>query len=159
MSQSLRVAIPEDNNTSIIEQVPSQRLSPQSSSPRINRNVSAFSMDTPYTVEILEQGDSQTYAAEGDVVELHYTAFLMDGTQFESSYDKGEPLKFKVGIGRVIRGWDEAIPKLSLGCKANLSVRSDYAYGPRTVINGLVPPDSNLRFELQIIRIRGQATE
>jgi rhodanese-related sulfurtransferase len=66
----------------------------------------------------------------GATVLVHYTGRLPDGTKFDSSLDRGKPFKFVVGIGRVIRGWDEGIIKMKKGQKAVITCPPDYAYGP-----------------------------
>ncbi|MEM6963738.1 MAG: FKBP-type peptidyl-prolyl cis-trans isomerase [Bacteroidota bacterium] len=62
-------------------------------------------------------------------VEVHYAGFLMDGTMFDSSFESGKPIKFPLGMGRVIKGWDEGISKLPIGSKATLFVPFQLAYG------------------------------
>jgi len=151
------VSVPKPSQNSLVEQVPGQRLSPQSkkNSQRRNQNAaSESSMKNPWEIKVKKEGDKETFPVEGSTVCLHYRGYLCAGDkQFESSYDKGEPYKFKIGLGRVIRGWDEAITHISLGTECELIVRSDFAYGPRHIANGLIPPNSDLRFELSILAI------
>ena len=81
---------------------------------------------------------------------VHYVGKLLDGRQFDSSYDRGKPLDFIVGIGQVIKGWDEGITQLKKGQKAVLTCPPDYAYGARGV-PGVIPPNSTLVFEVELI--------
>lgn len=86
----------------------------------------------------------------GSRVLVHYVGKLLDGKQFDSSYDRGKPLDFIVGIGQVIKGWDEGITQLKKGQKAVLTCPPDYAYGARGV-PGVIPPNSTLVFEVELI--------
>ena len=83
-------------------------------------------------VETISPGDGKTFPKAGDVVDMHYIGTLQsNGNKFDSSRDRGQPFRTKSGVGQVIRGWDEGVPQLSLGQKANLICSPDYAYGPR----------------------------
>jgi FK506-binding protein 1 len=62
---------------------------------------------------------------------MHYTGTLTNGNKFDSSVDRGQPFVTQIGVGRVIKGWDEGVPQLSLGEKAVLTCTPDYAYGER----------------------------
>jgi FK506-binding protein 1 len=75
-----------------------------------------------------------------------------DGAKFDSSRDKGRPFKFKIGIGQVIRGWDEGVAQMSLGEKAILHISSDYGYGARGA-GGVIPPNADLNFEVELLEI------
>ena len=79
-----------------------------------------------------------------------------DGTKFDSSIDKGRPFRFKIGVGKVIRGWDEGVMLMSLGEKAVLRISSDYGYGSRGV-GGIIPPNADLDFEVELLEINPQA--
>jgi FKBP-type peptidyl-prolyl cis-trans isomerase len=81
---------------------------------------------------------------------VHYTGKFTDGRKFDSSYDRGEPLRFKVGLGQVIRCWDEGLQHLQKGQKAVLTCPPDYAYGPRGV-PGAIPPNSTLLFDVEVV--------
>ena len=100
-------------------------------------------------VEKLNEG-SGPVVPKGALVKVHYTGKLTDGTVFDSSVSRGEPLEFQVGIGRVIRGWDEGICQLQKGQKAVLTCPPDYAYGPRGV-PGVIPPNATLIFEVEVV--------
>ena len=75
-----------------------------------------------------------------------------NGAKFDSSIDKGRPFQFKIGIGQVIRGWDEGVAQMSLGEKAILKISSDYGYGARGA-GGVIPPDADLNFEVELLKI------
>jgi FKBP-type peptidyl-prolyl cis-trans isomerase len=87
---------------------------------------------------------------KGDTVKVHYTGTLLDGTKFDSSLDRGEPIEFPLGQGRVIRGWDEGIAMMKKGEKAKLIIPSELGYGPRGS-GQKIPPYSTLVFEVELV--------
>ena len=89
----------------------------------------------------------------GDVVETHYTGWLEDGTKFDSSLDRGEPLQFVLGRGYVIAGWDEGLALMRQGGKARLVIPPDLGYGARGA-GGVIPPNATLTFEVELVRVR-----
>lgn len=86
----------------------------------------------------------------GARVLVHYTGKLLDGTKFDSSLDRNKPFDFVVGVGQVIKGWDEGIIQLKKGQKAVLTCPPDFAYGARGV-PGVIPPNSVLVFEVELL--------
>jgi len=88
----------------------------------------------------------------GEMVHVHYTGYLTDGTKFDSSYDKNQPLVFPVGKGNVIAGWDKGLQELQVGEKAILYIPSFMAYGEKGA-GGVIPPNSNLIFEVELVKI------
>jgi peptidylprolyl isomerase len=88
----------------------------------------------------------------GEIVAVHYRGMLEDGTEFDNSYDRGEPITFALGRGRVIRGWDEGIALLKEGGKAKLIIPPDLAYG-ESGAGDVIPPNSTLIFEVELISI------
>ncbi|CAK0823163.1 unnamed protein product, partial [Prorocentrum cordatum] len=104
--------------------------------------------------EVIEEGDGRTYPKRGDVVTIHYTGRLSaSGQKFDSSLDRGRPFETEIGVGRVIRGWDAAVPLMSLGEKAKLRISSDFAYGSTGIGGGMIPPNSDLEFEVELLKI------
>ena len=89
----------------------------------------------------------------GDVVEVHYTGWLGDGTKFDSSLDRGEPLQFVLGRGYVIAGWDEGLALMRQGGKARLIIPPDLAYGARGYPD-VIPANATLTFEVELVRVR-----
>lgn len=87
---------------------------------------------------------------KGDKVKVHYTGYLLDGTKFDSSVDRGKPFEFELGAHRVIAGWDEGIAALNKGSKAKLIIPSKLGYGARGA-GGVIPPYSPLVFDVELI--------
>ncbi|KAK7036030.1 Peptidylprolyl isomerase [Favolaschia claudopus] len=111
------------------------------------------------TVDIAEQGDGQNFPKKNDVVIIHYDGYLLDaskpdkrGDKFDSSRDRKEPFRTEIGVGKVIKGWDEGIPQLSKGAKARLTITPDYGYGARG-FPPVIPANSTLIFEVELIDI------
>ena len=90
--------------------------------------------------------------ARGARVVVHYDGFLLNGTKFDSSRDRGEPYKFRVGTDAVIKGWDEALLAMKKGEKRTLLIPHWLAYGEAG--HGPIPPKATLRFEVELIEIR-----
>lgn len=99
--------------------------------------------------EVIKEGNGAKPSAE-DVVKVHYTGTLLDGTKFDSSYDRGEPAQFPVG--GVISGWTEALQLMKAGAKWKLYIPSNLAYGQRGAGN-LIKPGATLVFEVELIEI------
>ncbi len=104
-----------------------------------------------YTIE--KEGSGQK-ANSGDLVSVHYSGYLVDGTKFDSSYDRGTPIDFVLGEGRVIKGWDEGIALLKVGSKAKFIIPPDLGYGSRDVGNGLIPANSILIFDVELMEVK-----
>lgn len=92
-------------------------------------------------------------AQSGKTVRVHYTGRLLDGTKFDSSLDRNDPLEFMLGQGMVIRGWDEGIALLKVGGKALLIIPSNLAYGARGAGN-VIPPFTPLTFEVELVEVK-----
>jgi FKBP-type peptidyl-prolyl cis-trans isomerase len=102
---------------------------------------------------IITEPGSGEQAQAGKTVKVHYTGRLLDGTKFDSSLDRNDPIEFKLGQGMVIKGWDEGIALLKVGGKALLIIPSNLAYGSRGA-GGVIPPFSPLTFEVELVSVQ-----
>ena len=91
-------------------------------------------------------------AKKKDTLSMHYTGRLEDGTKFDSSYDRGQPLQFDLGVGQVIKGWDEGIAGMKVGGKRTLKIPSEMGYGARGA-GSVIPPHANLIFDIELVDI------
>ena len=103
---------------------------------------------TKLKIEIVMEGKGATVST-GNRVSVHYKGMLMDGTVFDSSYQRNQPIDFTLGIGQVIAGWDEGILLLDEGASAKFVIPSELAYGHKGA-GGVIPPDASLIFEVQL---------
>jgi FKBP-type peptidyl-prolyl cis-trans isomerase len=108
---------------------------------------------TSLVVEDLTVGTGAT-AAAGDTVTVHYVGTLLDGTKFDSSYDRNQPFAFRVGAGEVIAGWDQGVPGMKVGGKRKLTIPPSLGYGSQPV--GSIPANSTLLFEIALVSIAGK---
>ena len=99
--------------------------------------------------KVLVKGTGDERPETGAEVTVHYTGTLLDGTKFDSSVDRGDPFKFKLGVGQVIKGWDHGVASMKKGEKAILTCKPDYAYGARGS-PPTIPPDATLQFEVEL---------
>ena len=89
----------------------------------------------------------------GQTVSVHYSGYLDNGTKFDSSLDRGEPIKFPLGAGRVIRGWDEGIATMKVGGKRTLVIPPEFGYGARGA-GGVIPPNATLVFDVELLDVK-----
>jgi peptidylprolyl isomerase len=101
-------------------------------------------------VEVLEGTGALPTA--GQTVVVHYTGTLEDGTKFDSSRDRGQPFKFPLGAGRVIKGWDEGIATMKIGGQRKLIIPSELGYGSRGA-GGVIPPNATLIFDVELLGV------
>lgn len=103
--------------------------------------------------EVLQAGEGAK-PGPNDTVEVHYRGTLVDGTEFDSSYARGETVKF--GVTQVIPGWTEALQMMPVGSKYKLAIPSDLAYGPGGAGGGLIGPNATLLFDVELVSIPSQ---
>ncbi len=102
-----------------------------------------------YIDEVVGTGESPT---KGKPVKVHYTGRLTDGKKFDSSVDRGDPFVFSIGVGQVIKGWDEGVMSMKVGGKRQLIIPPDLGYGARGA-GGAIPPNAELIFDVELLGV------
>lgn len=92
-------------------------------------------------------------AKAGQMVSVHYTGWLVDGTKFDSSVDRGQPFDFGLGQGQVIPGWDEGVAGMKIGEKRKLTIPAKLGYGDRGA-GGVIPPGATLVFDVELLGVK-----
>ncbi|XP_061610615.1 peptidyl-prolyl cis-trans isomerase FKBP3 [Phyllopteryx taeniolatus] len=113
-----------------------------------------------FTKSTLKKGDKTNFPKKGDTVSCWYTGALEDGTIFDTNIPSAarkkrqtKPLSFKVGLGRVIRGWDEGLLTMSKGETARLEIEPEWAYGKKGLPDSKIPPNAKLIFEVELVAV------
>jgi peptidylprolyl isomerase len=105
------------------------------------------------TYIITQKNEAGQQLKAGDNVQVHYTGLLTNGVKFDSSLDRGEPIPFQLGAGKVIKGWDEGIQKLRVGERATLIIPPSLGYGAKGY-PPVIPPDATLVFIVEVVGVR-----
>lgn len=100
----------------------------------------------------LKEGTGAT-PQSGQTVEVHYVGTLEDGTKFDSSRDRGQPFSFKIGVGQVIKGWDEGLSTMKVGGRRQLIIPPELGYGSRGA-GGVIPPNAILHFDVELLGVK-----
>ena len=106
---------------------------------------------TGIQVEKIHEGTGATPKA-GDRVSVHYTGWLQNGKKFDSSRDRGQPFTFTLGVGQVIKGWDQGVAGMRVGDTVKLTIPPELGYGARGA-GGVIPPGATLIFEVELLGI------
>ena len=117
----------------------------------IDSETAANAMETESGLQyiVVEPGEGDS-PHNGSHVSVHYTGMLQDGTIFDSSYQRDEPIDFELGAGQVIAGWDEGIGLMNLGAKYRLIIPPDLGYGARGA-GGAIPPNATIVFDVELL--------
>lgn len=90
---------------------------------------------------------------KGDIISIHYKGTLLDGREFDSSYKRGQPFETQIGVGQVIKGWDEGVVGMKVGGKRKLTIPPELGYGERGA-GAVIPPNATLIFEVELVGIK-----
>lgn len=102
-----------------------------------------------YEDQITGDGDE---AVPGQMVEVHYTGWLADGTEFDSSHKRNETFRFKLGGGQVIQGWDQGVAGMKAGGVRKLTIAPEFGYGASGA-GGVIPPNATLIFKVELVSV------
>lgn len=107
---------------------------------------------------LFNNNSSKMTAQNGDLVSVNYTGTLEKGTKFDSSLDRGVPIEFTLGVGQVIKGWDQGIVGMKIGEKKRLTIPAELAYGAQAIPDArggiLIPANSTLIFDVELVDIK-----
>jgi peptidylprolyl isomerase len=103
-------------------------------------------------IEIIKEGQGPM-PKKGQTVSVHYTGTLPNGTKFDSSRDRNQPISFPLGAGRVIKGWDEAIAEMKVGTRAKITIPPAMGYGDKGA-GGVIPPNATLIFDVELMEAK-----
>lgn len=109
------------------------------------------SMSDQLQIDEIKVGEGKEAKAK-DKVTVHYTGWLTDGKKFDSSVDRGQPFSFTLGVGQVIRGWDQGVAGMKVGGKRKLTIPAHLGYGAHGA-GGVIPPNATLVFEVELIAV------
>ena len=131
-------------------------LNPQATStpaPTATPENTMITMDNGLKIQDLKVGIGPE-AKAGDTISVNYVGALENGTVFDASAKHGGPATFQIGVGQLIKGWDIGIPGMKVGGKRKLIVPPSLGYGSQNVGNGLIPPNSTLVFEVELLAVQ-----
>ncbi|MBI2026092.1 MAG: FKBP-type peptidyl-prolyl cis-trans isomerase [Candidatus Levybacteria bacterium] len=132
---------------------PTGAAAPQQSSPTpVPTIISSQTLESGLKIEEEKIGEGREVKS-GDTIVIHYTGTLENGQKFDSSLDRNQPFETQIGVGKVIKGWDEGVIGMKVGGKRRLTIPPGLAYGEQG-IQGAIPPNSTLIFELELLEIK-----
>lgn len=146
-AQSVTVAAEQ----TLIAQNPESESAEKSNNTEVGMDSNAVTTPSGLQYVELEEGTGAT-PQTGQTVVVHYTGTLEDGTKFDSSRDRGQPFRFKIGVGQVIKGWDEGVGTMKVGGRRKLIIPAELGYGARGA-GGVIPPNATLIFDVELLKI------
>ena len=117
-----------------------------------NSEEKVITTDSGLQYEDLTVGTGES-PKKGDTVSVHYTGTLTNGKKFDSSRDRGQPFQFKIGVGQVIKGWDEGVMTMKVGGRRKLIIPPELGYGARGA-GGVIPPNATLVFDVELLGVK-----
>ena len=148
------IATAETTKSTLVAQTASD-LEPAETTEETNTDMSEnmTTTDSGLMYEDLEVGTG-ALPTPGQAVTVHYTGTLENGDKFDSSRDRNRPFSFTIGIGQVIKGWDEGVATMRVGGRRKLVIPPDLGYGARGA-GGVIPPNATLIFDVELLRVGG----
>ena len=135
-----------------LEELTRQRVAPPPMYKVVLHNDDYTPMD--FVIDVLSRFFNMQYEQATEVMlKVHYEGMLLDGAVFDSSFKRNQPIDFTLGVGQVIKGWDEGISLLSVGEKATFIIPSDLAYG-KSGAGGVIPPNATLIFDVELMDVK-----
>ncbi|NJM58245.1 MAG: FKBP-type peptidyl-prolyl cis-trans isomerase [Synechococcales cyanobacterium RU_4_20] len=155
MESQMKQAMPSSADPTQTDRVTliSQASTAEDAMPKDAMPEELTTLDSGLQYEDLTVGDGAS-PQTGERVSVHYTGTLLDGTQFDSSRDRNRPFEFKIGVGQVIKGWDEGVASMQVGGRRKLVIPPQLAYGDRGA-SGVIPPNATLIFDVELLRVGG----
>ena len=103
-------------------------------------------------VQITKNSENKKTPKRGDMVTVHYTGKLLNGTIFDSSFKRNKPFQFKIGVGQVIKGWDQGVMDMCVGQSCQLTIPPELGYGASGA-GGVIPPNATLIFDVELMEV------